>query len=93
MIPLGRQLQRLALVAVRPTASSDVVARVYAAVDVWKVPLEGKGLLRSTKLKGAEEGVERSDQIGVGRVSKTPLLNNKKLSRDCLHDPHNPSSL
>ena len=43
MIPLDRQLQRLALVAVRPTASSHVVARVDAAVDVWKVPLAGKG--------------------------------------------------
>ena len=43
MVPLGRQLQRLALVAVRPTARSHVVARVDAAVDVWKVPLAGKG--------------------------------------------------
>ena len=42
MIPLGRELQKLALVAVRPTASSYVVARVYAVVDVWKVPLAGK---------------------------------------------------
>ena len=90
MILLGRQLQRLALVAIRPTASSHVVARVDAAVDVRKVPLAGKGLLKSTKLKGAEEGVERSDQIGVGRVSKTPLPNNKNLSRGCLHDPHKP---
>ena len=43
MISLGRQLRRLALVGVRPTASSEDVARVDAAVDVWKVPLAGKG--------------------------------------------------
>ena len=43
MIPLGKELQRLALVAVRPTVSSHVVARVDAAVDVRKVPLAGKG--------------------------------------------------
>ena len=43
MIPLGRELQRLGLVAVRQTASSHVVARVGAAVDVRKVPLAGKG--------------------------------------------------
>ena len=42
MISLGRQ-QRLALVALRPTASSHVVARVDAAIDVLKVPLAGKG--------------------------------------------------
>ena len=66
------------------------MARVDAAVGVLKVPIGGKGLRKSTKLKGTEEGVERSDQMSVGRVSKTPLPNNKKLSRDCLHDPHKP---
>ena len=43
MIPLGRELQRLALVALTPTASSHVITRVDAVVDVWKVPLAGKG--------------------------------------------------
>ena len=43
MIPLGKELQRLALVAVRPTASSHVVARIDAALDILKVPLAGKG--------------------------------------------------
>ena len=43
MKPLGRELQRLALVAVRPNASSYVVARIDAALDILKVPLAGKG--------------------------------------------------
>ena len=42
MIPLGRELQRLALVAVRPTASSHVVARVDAAVMLGKCRLRAK---------------------------------------------------
>ena len=57
MIPLGRQLQRLALVAVRPTASSHVVTRVDAAGDVWKVPLAGK---RMTQVHKAQRSRRRS---------------------------------
>ena len=53
MILLGRELQRLALVAVRPTASSHVVARVDAAVDVWKVPLAGKRMTQVHKAQGS----------------------------------------